>query len=227
MYAQINANLYLYNYKYHVKQIDEFMSRFNGNSQAFDSTLTRDKLLISLFDESYYIKNKDLSDKFISSIIANSSKLEFSGENWYAEALCNATYAGKSINLTLELKVERIKDNMFKWVICGAESNVLELSPSKRNPGLIVSPADNEINFMSLSHITKTEHKNILNYTTSYFKPEKLSVFYTLVYNGLVKISNVKALKYHFEIGKYHFTVQYHSRDSYNSGWLISNIEQI
>ena len=221
-------------YRSSVKQIEEFMKRFNleERNEVFDSEpdLTkRQQLNIKgLFNYELVKSRGPEVEQFVEQVLAHHIKLQFSDTTWIAIARCKATYQGKNAYVTLTLGTEYIGDYMYKWVIKDAEGDMLRLLPQKGNPGLKISPTDNEINFMSLSHITTVEAKNILNYKASFRPVDQLSVFFSLVANGLLKIQNVEELTYRFVIpGLYEFEVKEFLREALNSGWLISDFKKI
>ena len=65
----------------------------------------------------------------------------------------------------------------------------------------------------------------VFGYRSRYSKIDNLSVFFTLVYTGLLKFEVVeKQIYYYFDIPGYIFTIEEFSRTGENSGWLISSI---
>lgn len=219
-------------YKLKVKQIDEFMQRFNLHDlpemfQNEDTLMQKMYCLTALFDFNVIkTRQKEVRD-FVTSIINNNTKISYTDTTWCAKAECNAVYKGKNVTVTLELVTEHVKDYIYKWVIKGASGDVLNLSSKKQNDGMTISPVDNEVNFISLKHITTTEAQNILNYKSRNEKTESLSVFFALVHSGALSIRNVQQLEYIFKIKNYQFTVHNFVRDAMNSGWLISDFKKI
>jgi len=214
------------NYAYRVKQIDEFMQRFNGKISVIDKSDKewRRKNLTMLFDRDLYKKRQQEVDELVREIIQDSITINFTDSSWVASATCNASIGGKTTTIILSLKTERVKDNIYKWVICNAEGDVLKNKPTKQ--GNRISPVENELNFMSLSGITSTQNTNITNYADKCFKIDQLSVFYTLVYHKLLKINYVSQLKYRFsKMPNREFTVKHIERKGINSGWLICDFK--
>ena len=224
------SSIELENYKFRVKQIGEFMDRFNLKETIIDKkdSQWKQKNLTVLFNKDSYLKSRALAVNFIKTVIRDSVTLHYSDANWYAEAECNAKLNGKATTITLFLKVERIQKDQYKWVITGAKGKALELNPDKTNPGLKISPVDNEVNFMSLAHITTTEARNIRNYIDHDMNIDNLSVFMALIYQKALKIESVQKLTYHFSnVAGYSFIVQHFERDNTNAGWLIAGIEKL
>lgn len=214
-------------YKFRVKQLGEFRERFNMKETTIErsDSLWRQKNLAMLFDCNFYLQHRKLADTFIATVLRDSVRLRPDQRDWWAEAECNVFCDGKKAKLTLILKTESLEGGAYKWVIADAKGKVLELTPDKANPGLKIPALDNEINFMSLSHITSTEARNIKNYTDVEHNIDYFSVFMALVHQKILKIESVQHLTYHFEnVAGYSFVVSHFERDSINSGWLISEL---
>lgn len=231
-------------FKYQVKQIDEFMQRFNGRIDVFElkDSITMHRNLASLIDYDYYLDNESTCNDFINKIVSDSIKLSFYSDNWAALADCevkmkqigsnfkNNTVSAsvKKGKVLLALKTEQVEGAIYKWVITDAFGDVLSLSPKKQNKGLKISPVDNEMNFMSLNHITTEEKSNIVNYVVKNHKVSCLDTFLCLVYYGLLNIEIVTSITYYFDsISGYSFEVKYFNRDTSNAGWLITKISKI
>lgn len=218
------------NFKFQVRQISEFMSRLNGESSisAREDSLSREVDLISLFEKNTYIDHKSIVEGFIRQIRPRADYVSFADTTWFAVAECVVevgTRPVKEETITIVLKTEEYGQHMYKWVMTEAfGDNVLSIEPEKRNPGLKIPPSDNELNFLILSHITKNEQRNILNYACRTFCPDRMTIFYTLLYNGLMRIKYVSSLHYIFDIAGYRLRVNYHPSENRNGGWLISDI---
>lgn len=212
-----------------VKMIGQFMQRFN--QEEFppglnpQDTLLKVKSFAALIDYTLVEKNPDGALDFLNMLVQDTVKLSFTDTNWRAFASCTATLDGKPTKLTLVLRTEHIEGYRYKWTICDAFGDALQLMPQKSNPGLRIDPTDNEINFMSLNHITAKEAENILNYKSEGVKLHGLSVFMALVKAGKLKVNHVEELTYTFNCPKYRFTVSKFNRDGNNSGWLITDYQ--
>lgn len=217
----------LENFKYHVKQIEEFMERFNGETSLFDKDKPdwQQKNLMLLFERDVYVKRKTDADHFIAQAISRRARLHFNDSTWLAEAECNAEYAGKPTRVTLLLSLESAGEGMLKWVLCGAEGKVLALSPQKSVAGLKISPVDHELNFISLSAATTRDAVNIACYKGRSIQVDKLSVFLALVHERRLKIHSVQNLRFHFNTHGLSFIVSSYDKKGINSGWLISNFQ--
>jgi len=223
-----------------VKQIDEFISRFNyekdilGNpvENSLDMEI-RKKYVNSLFNEKLFENLSDslpeLYEDFVNTVtdVSQPAYIRFTDTDWMAQADCEAKYNGKKIYMTVFLRIEHIEDYQYKWVIIGVKDSLFALIPDKRNPGIIISPTDNELRFMSLPDLSGKNRKDIINYSPKEYTVDKLTVFNTLVFTGQLKIEFVKNVSYlFFQIPDYVFHVENFERNSYNAGWLISKVEK-
>ena len=227
-----------YQMKARVKQLDEFVSRFNYEKDIEgivvknqQDTAKRKIYVASLFNKELVTNAKEnvlqVYYEFIETVI-NPSKpvyLHFSDTNWTAQAICKAVFKGKPVQISLFLKTEKINDDEYKWVINSVKGEIFDLKPDKKNPGLMISPVDNELSFMSLADIDGAAGRNIVNYSYKNYSADKLSVFNTLIYNELLNIEYVQKIVYHFyQVSGFIFTVEHFERESNNAGWLISSI---
>lgn len=217
-----------------VKQIDEFMRRFNLEldwqgekiASCYDTVKCK-KYIKFLFDQN--MRNDSLLeaviDKFATNVVLNKIKTNYKDNDWYAEVVCKFLYCGKKYDLSLFLKTEHIEDYKYKWVFCGVRSNLLNTTPFNENSKSIISPVDNEMNFMSLGEIFSKDAANIAVYVGKNQQINDLSVFVFLVKNKLIDFVSMEEIKYHFfQVPGYVFTVQHFERKNANMGWLISFI---
>lgn len=213
-----------------VKQIEEFMARFNREETpiVMDSTTTQKdmKMLALLFDADVLEKRTCEVVEFAETMLRDDVKLHFTDTTWIAIANCKVKYKKKLQDIVLYLRTEHIEENMYKWVIMQAEGDLLILRPQKRSKSYKISPTDNELYFMQLADITGIEPENILNYSHSGFKIDQTSVFFALVASGQLQVEYVEQLTYYFQTPHYDFFVNYYSREGTNSGWLISDFKK-
>ena len=227
--------------KMRVELLDEFISRFNYEKDVFGNLVEnrqdiemRKRYVYSTFNEDIF-KNIDneLSkyyQKFVNTVtnIEQPAYVYFTDTDWLAQADCMAMYNGKKIELTVFLRIEHIENYKYKLIIIGLKNPIFSLIPDKQNPGIIISPTDNELRFMSLPDLSGKNHKNIINYSPKEYKVDKLTVFNTLIYTGQLKIEYVKKVSYlFFQVPDYVFKVEHFERDRDNAGWLISEIKEI
>lgn len=219
-------------FNFRVKQLDEFMARFNGEESVdvkVADSLKRPLNLLYLFDRELFAANRDSmmrkANAFIDTVTNQRSSLYYEDGGWFAEVGCHCIYKGKKDTLTLYLKPEKIEEFQYRWVIIGAKGRLLQLTPARRNRGLDIMPNNHEVSFRALSKIAQLGSNNILNYAERDYVPDGLSAFYALVYADALKIETTGQIIYHFlEVPGYVFTVERFNRKGTNTGWLISRL---
>lgn len=214
----------------HVKSIDEFMKRFNGE-EAYPGLDTSDENfrkinLFSLLDHQMKKELKPQALSFVEHILSSNVNLSYADTLWYAEAKCDITYKGKAKSVTLFLRPERIKDNRFRWVFCGADGingNLIDV-----NSKSAISPVEHEIHFMELQSIFKNDKQHVFGYRQNGYKIDQLSVFLTLMYAGHINFTSVTETKFHFfNVPDYCFVVEEIGRRGSNAGWLITSFTKL
>ena len=139
-----------------VKQIDEFMTRFNfstsydGKSISVDSDVKRKKLnILSLLDWSVFRTQQKtllpIAEEFCDTICSRHPKISYAESDWFASVDCSAMYKGKSTGLTMLLKPEQIQNDEFKWSIIGVECkaiNTSTINSYKQQSKAFISPAE-------------------------------------------------------------------------------------
>lgn len=229
VYAQLDTS-WQREFTEHVKSMDEFMKRFNGEEAYPGLDKSENNFLklnlFSLLDHQMSQKLKHKALDFVSAIIDNNVKLDYADTLWYAEAKCDILYKGRPKQVTLFLRTERIKEDRFRWVFCGADGingNLIDVE-SKR----AISPVEHEIHFMELQSIFKNDKQYIFGYRGNEYKIDQLSVFLTLVYTGQLSFTSVTEIKFHFfNVPDYIFVVEEKGRRGTNAGWLITSFEDI
>lgn len=237
-----------------VKQVDEFIERFNNERNTLIKQyvakhnsgliLTRRKLLLSLFDQS---KHWDLNDarQFIDDVDSPSRPcyLDFFDPNWCAKVNCKVDWHGHSEKVQLTLRVQKISDSRSKWVVTDADAVFLKqamLSQKGISDTLklvIPMPVDESAAFDPYCHVTRfmdltllsTDKKNIGNYFSLNNNPnpqEFIFFIHEIVEKRLLIISTDPfSIRYYFNNVKgWAFEVKEFNRQTTNSGWLISNL---
>jgi hypothetical protein len=231
---------------YEVKEIDEFIERFNDDPGSFlrgvyksyhmKFNLDRQRLIKSLFNYEHKTWDSDVMSKFISEV-TNKQKpvyLDFNGGNWYAELTCMFHYKSSSIVIPLILEIETTKNKGSKWMIVAVGSSLLksntllsEMIPSKVKSNCI-SPTSHATNFVSLKRAF-ADKVNLSNYfEIAYFKGSNMQEFYNAVLNNQIEFQYTIKIRYHFLLAnKWVFTVEDFPREALNSGWLINNMREV
>lgn len=214
----------------HVKSIDEFMKRFNGDEAYPGLDKSKEDFrkinLFSLLDNQMKKELKPQALSFVEHVLSSNVNLSYADTLWYAEAKCDITYKGKANSITLFLRPERIKDNRFRWVFCGADGIIGNLIDV--NSKSAISPVEHEIHFMELQSIFKNDKQHVFGYRQNDYKIDQLSVFLTLMYAGQINFTSVTETKFHFfNVPDYRFVVEEIGRRGSNAGWLITSFEKL
>lgn len=237
------------NYLINVKQLSEFIDRFNFRKDflnqdigpEFESIITRDDYLRLLFNEEderldpgnenkFYL---DLTERFVHEICTDSVYINPFSEQIYAELTCQVDIKGNKEELDLLLKREI--DNGLKWAIISVSQNFSSksgyLSNKDQDTGradrtkIYIPPLSNEINFIDLKTLLN-DQKNLSDLSANDCVEENVSGFYEMIRKGTVKFQYVKSLHYHIlDIPGWVIVVENFRRNTDNSGWLISNLE--
>jgi len=228
----INKHLY----ETRIKLVDEFFSRFNGEESHADIKKNdkeyRKKNLLFCFNGKMFKSATDScfmdAQAFINKVIDDSISIKYKDSTWIAKAVCEGKLKGKPVKFNLYLHVEHRRGNMYKWVISKAEGDIFKIEPSVRKESIMLMPDDHETNFMSLHRITTEKDDYILNYAYKGYAVDETSVFYSMVYMGLLDIDYVDDLSFiFFQVPGYIFNMSFFERETNNSGWLISDLKQI
>lgn len=228
----INKHLY----ETRIQLVDEFFKRFNGGETHADIKKNdkdfRQKNLLFCFNGRMFKSANDTcftdAQAFIKKVMDDSISINYQDSTWIAKAVCEGKLKGKPVKFNLYLHVEHRRGNMYKWVISKAEGDIFRLEPSLRKESIMLLPDDHETNFMSLHRITTEKDDYILNYAYKGFAVDETSVFYSLVYMGLLDIDYVDDLSFiFFQVPGYVFNVSFFERDTNNSGWLISDLKSV
>ena len=228
----VNSDLEKKLFKARVKNIDEFMERFNGERfiETIDPTKpdSRKLNIISLFNveglegnQEAYRKMESFADK----ALASGAKLNYKDSLWFAVAPCHGKYKGKDVDFVVWLNVEHRRGDMYKWVISKVNGEIFKLTPTNTSESLMISPVEHDINFMQLGRITQDNNNLILNYKQKQFDIDETSVFYTMVNHGLLTIEYVSDLQFVFmQVPDYQIVIKEYDRLTANSGWLIKEV---
>ncbi len=209
--------------------VDEFIKRFNANRPATDSIEAGLPAIVTLFNiENFSSENDPLyltAVEFAGDVLKSGTILSYTDSLWCAKANCEGTYQGKKVSFTLTLNVEAIDDDMYKWSIHEASGDIFKLTPTAKGYGFKIMPDDHETNFMSLHEITTVQESCITNYAAKGVTIDPTTVFFTMVYDGRLKIDHVSSLNFIFDqVPGWSFTVRKFERESSNSGWLIDSL---
>ena len=251
-FSQGISNEYESDFAWHIKQVDEFIERFNNNDKTLVKlyskkhnppiVLTRGKLLKSLFNASG--KNWNVSDivSFINEV--NSKKkptyIDFFDKGWCAKLNCTVDWKGKPEHALLTLKIKKFPDESSKWMITGVNAkflkqqrltdslanHTLRIMPAAKNHTTSLHPFSHATSFINITQVSK-DRINIENYFEIPSVPEsdELLTFVNEIVNNRLLIKGTVSLSYEFyQVKGWTFEVRQYERQSQNSGWLISKL---
>lgn len=234
--AQIVPFLNEEQFRASVNLVDDFIARFNGekdkpgtNKQDKNYEINRILYLFNgkmfkSFEDPLFLEAKTFADY----VARNSIKISYSDTTWVAKARCCGKLKGKEIFFTIYLTVEKRQKKMYKWVITKASGDAFRLKPTRKASKAMLMPDDHETNFMSLNRITKEKDDYITYYANKHFVVDETSVFYSLVYNGMLDIEYVSDLQFVFlQVPGYKFTIKHFERENNNAGWLIDSFKKL
>ncbi len=225
------------NFAFEVKQIDEFIERFNNSENTLirqyikdnygTEELSREDILKSLFNQKNESWNLRDVDNFIEQIINRDYTLKFDDKDWYAKLDCSVDYLGEEFSMTMIMNIEKNpKSQAKKWVITSVDAQFLDI-PESSDKSKSINPASHGTNFIALDRALE-DTSNMKNYVSSGFKPDQLTLFMSLLSCRKISIKQVDRIQYHFlQIDGWAFSVKNFERNSKNSGWLIGKLERM
>jgi len=210
-----------------VKQVDEFIHRFNFNHQKIDiATLnvnSRAEMIPLLIDYKYAKQQPQKVNSFIQSSLQN-ELLSFYDDDWYAVVKCEGVYRNKNVRMDLVLQVETFKNHSSKWTLVGAYAPFLNVEADCTDTNKLISPSNNEVGFLGLNRVF-ADPKNIGAYTPENYQFDYLSILLHEVKLGNFKFTQTLYSKYYFtKIQDWVFVLEHFNREGFNSGWLISEV---
>ena len=223
-------------FAFEVKQLDEFIERFNNeetlikkyvqNTQS-GAVISRTSMLKSLINQGDTTWDIHLISQFIHDIDTRQEPvhLNFLDPEWYAEVHCTVNHQNVDQKVTLIMKVENGNDKSSRWVIANAMGNFLQL-PDKTDEKTFLNPVSQGTDFLGLDKAL-ADKKNIRNYLPKNYKEDQLAVFLDHWKNGKIQFRQVDRVIYHFlQVDGWIFKVQNFQRKERNKGWLISALSK-
>lgn len=222
------------NFAYEVKQIDEFIERFNDEGtlikyyifKNYDGLqVSREDLLKSLFNLKSKHLNKEDVIRFINHV--NDPRqpvtLSFYDKGWYAKVKCSVTYEKKERELVLLMRIQQEEDGASKWVVQQVYADFLN-TPDGKDPRAFLNPVSHATDFMGLNRAFN-DPENLKGYLTSSFQDDQLSKFAMEMQKNRISFQQVEHISYHFfQVDGWIFTVENFQRQEKNAGWLISRL---
>ncbi len=247
--AQSYEKEYVALFAWEVKQIDEFIERFDNNDQTLikqyqqkhnTSPLTREKLIKSLFNAERTDWNYADITNFIKQVndTINPVHIDFYDNNWFANVTCAVVWNNKPENVILKLKIQKQPNGSSKWVIADIDARFLgknssganaktdqPILPRATDSNATLNPMSHATDFLNIDMVTK-DVKNISNYiATSNSYSNDMCLFINECLNNRIKILRSVTVTYRFlQIKGWDMEVQQYNRQTKNSGWLISKL---
>lgn len=223
-------------FAFKVKQIDEFINRFNHDPYTLairqNPGLTHQANLYSLFNQEDESWDFQIVEEFVEEMLRQpgSRILDFYDSGWYAELSCTFLYRGQPRDLTLVLQNQISPNGGSKWVIVSVVQPMKEIFcediPKAKNSSHYLHPMSHVTNFMELERAFE-DKDNLQNFFDSWNQGMDFLAFKNGVLNGTLKYQSNHRITYHFlQLENWIFTVDYFPRRHLNSGWLISSLRE-
>ncbi len=245
-FAQVITFPYEENFAWQVKQIDEFIDRFNNadytplrrylKEQYQMEEVERVALLQSLFNFESQAWNKREVMRFLEDVTQSSDPpyLDFYDKDWYAVLDCVGDFQKEKKKFTLVLSIKlNERTGAAKWIINGVQADFLPavdstlLVSSLNNPSKSaqsINPASFGTDFMALVDAL-ADTASFGNYLNRKEISPPLLAFFEQLYQRKLIFRQVSHITYHFlQVPGWIFQVEDYPRQTTNSGWLISKI---
>ncbi len=236
------------NFEWQVKQIDEFIDRFNNTDytpirqflkeQYHLSEVKRSDLVKTLFNMTKTWDRQQVM-QFLQDVTKtkNPPYLDFYDQDWYAALHCSGSLQGQPVQFVLVLSIwVNQRSQTSKWIINSISANflpaqdsfALSLSLQKDVPNArTLNPASFGTNFMALAEAL-ADTANFQNYIDYPKTDDSLLVFLDLLYRQQLVFQQVNQITYHFlQVPGWAFQVEDFTRQTHNSGWLINQLVQL
>ena len=234
------------NFAWQVKQIDEFMDRFNNadytpirqyvKDQYQINDVSRTDVLRSLFNLEKRDWNKPDIVRFLNEVSDSLPPpyLDFYDHDWYAELRCQGMQHQKKVFFTLVLSIELDeKTGGSRWIINSVAADFLPKASDERLAFAVdetydvtktLQPTSFGTDFMNLvDALQDTAH--LESYVVRGEVDQPLTAFLNQLYRRELTFRQVDHIVYHFlQVEGWVFQVQDFHRPSTNSGWLINNL---
>jgi hypothetical protein len=233
------------NFKFRVKQLSEFIDRFNNTIDIKEAEASGNEIIIvsrqtaiaNLFNQAdsrldrqseFYSADYEKSVReFILNVSRDSLHLSKGSENIFASAKTLGAYKNKPVSFEIILNQERVGKDMLKWVISDIQSDFLNIFEIDTVQLRFLPPSSDKLDFMELRR-AMNDKKHLDQYADRNYQYSPLSVFFYLVHHDELKIESVQEVKYIlYDIPGWQITLSDFNRNEKNSGWLISDLKKI
>jgi len=227
-------------YYLQVKQFGEFIDRFNYKSDWSGKLITpefaqkvsrasylgyllnADDIRLSGSDSSY----SKLCSEFIAFIDEpnNPKTISLFSGQVKACAKVNITYGGKNQKAKLELTPEILDDRSAKWTISKVDASCFAAIKDSLRANFI-APNSHETNFINIKKLNS--NTDPIYFFSNALATDPTLLFLSEVAKNRIAIKNIEQVKYTITFSGWEIAVEEFSRNSTNSGWLISNIRKV
>lgn len=215
-----------------VKQIDEFIERFNNTDQTslkeylranYQQEITREELVLSLFDKDS-APDEETVRRFIGDVTNHHRPpyLSFYDRDWYAKVVCRADYQGQPTSFDLVMAVTTNQaDNSVNWAIRSVRAEFIDVLGGV-NFNTLLPPNGHGTNFLEL--------RRIFSNPTQYADPAQpsqnaMNQLLQLAQQGTLVFGGVQEVTYHFlQLNRWIMKVKEFDRTVASHGWLISQL---
>lgn len=219
------------NWNFKVKQIDDFINRFN-NQISYQQN--KQSLSFQLREEEYrrLLQNMlegpegEMADQFISKVIEfnQSDKLSFLDSGWYAETEIQVGYEGMTLFVPMVLSIVKDSSVGHKWAISAIGLPKTKIWTLGFNEEKFINPANHSLRFSDFEYLIDGEG-DFTNLLSSDLEIDQRSIFLFFAASGKFDSITTTGIRYHFlQFPNYVFVVDNFDRESPKSGWLISEI---
>ena len=228
-------------YYLQVKQFGEFLDRFNYLSDwkgklitpEFEAKVPREQYLFYLLnsedkrlsdpiDSSYRITCSD----FIAAVCQAENPLKIELFKGQVKALANVSikYMGKEQIVKMELLPEVLNDRSAKWVINGVEASCFSSVEDSLRQNFL-APNSHETNFINLLKLNGPSDP--LFYFSNGLATNQTLLFLSELAKERIEILSIQKLTYMISFPGWEISVDEFSRETNNSGWLISEVKKL
>lgn len=218
-------------FRHCVKSCDEFMCRFNEDELFpglnLDMSDFSKRNFLFLFD--YKLSDEKGKKTFLqeisnfySAVKSNKIKLSYDSKKWYAELRVGFLFKRKEVELGVILQPEMTPLNLQSWSIIGI-NGLEKVGYKDSTKRYAISPEQHESLFVEMESDFKYYSGDFSFFRGRNVELDALSYFFALVESGSLIFQRRISTQFHFfDVPSYIFTIQYHARNKFNTGWLIS-----
>lgn len=220
-------------FAFQVKQIEEFIERFNDTDEAlikqylrmhYQQEVSRKDLVLSLFDHTDRKWENEETQRFVEEVVYQDSshQLSFYDHDWYAKVECQANYLGQDTSFDLVLSVlTNPEDSTVNWEVRSLNAEFID-TPGDVHFGTLLPPNGHGTNFLGLRRIFMDPTR----YLDSVQSGENaMNRLLQLAQHDTLQFTGVKDVSYHFlQLHHWILRVEEFDRKEANNGWLISDL---